>query len=71
MTTREELLQFDVTSRTILERRIERLVRVLDAARELVAADAAAQAATPTEEVTADERYEQAWERLRATLAAL
>ena len=39
MTTRAELLQFEGTGRNILERRITLLVRVLDAATELVAAD--------------------------------
>lgn len=66
--TRDELLQFDGTGRNVLERRIELLVRALDAALELVAADDAAQA---SEEDGADQRYEQAWERLRATLATV
>lgn len=61
---RTELLQFDGISRSVLEARIAALVGVLDAAAELVAADDAAQAA----EAGADDRYERAWERLRATL---
>lgn len=65
-TTREELLQIDGTSRIILEHRVRALVRVLDAATELVAADEAA-----NEGAEAEDRYEQAWERLRAELKSI
>jgi len=62
---RAELVKFDGVSRNILEDRILALVRVLDAAEELVAADDAAQV---SDDPDADERYERAWEQLRATL---
>jgi len=68
MTRREELLQCDGVGRVALERRVVALVRVLDAAEELVAADDAAQAATSD---VADERYEQAWEQLRSVLKSV
>jgi hypothetical protein len=71
MTLREELLQLDGVGRIVLERRIVALVRVLDAATELIAADDAAQQATSIEEDGADERYEQAWEQLRSVLKSV
>lgn len=72
---RADLLKFEGTGRNVLEARIVALVRVLDAASELVSADDAAQAAIaldePAGDVDADARYELAWERLRAALASL
>ena len=65
-TKREELLEIDGTSRIILERRVRDLVRVFDAATELVLADEAA-----NEGAEAEDRYEQAWERLRAELKSI
>ena len=71
--TRTELLQFDGISRSVLEDRIIALVRVLDAAGELIASDDAAKQATSntTEEMDAHERSERAWERLREALKTL
>lgn len=59
------LLQVDGIGRNVLEARIARMVPVLLAANELVAADDAAQAGDGD---AADERYERAWEQLRAAL---
>jgi len=59
--TRTELLQFEGISRHILELRIIALVRVLDAASELVVAADAAQ----------DEQCKQALEQLRSALKAV
>ena len=66
MTRRDELLRFEGVSRSVLERRIVALVRVLDAAEELVAADDAATGAGPDEQP--EDRCEQAWDALRAAL---
>ena len=66
-----ELLQFDGISRSVLEDRIVALVRVLDAAGELIASDDAAQEADGPDASAEDERYEMAWERLREALKTL
>jgi len=67
---RAELLKFDGISRSVLERRIVALVRVYDAAAELVAADDACNdAKTPPEVLPIEEQYERAWEALRAALS--
>lgn len=71
MTTREDLLQFSGIGRNVLETRVVALVKVLDAAAELVAADDAAQQASGPDATTEDERYEQAWDRLREALKSL
>jgi len=69
--TRDDLLKFDGTPRSELEARIRTLVLVLDAAAVLVAADDAAGSATADDEGTADEQYERAWDKLRASITRL
>lgn len=71
MTDRKELLEFDGIGRNVLEARIVALVRVLDAARELVAADDDAQRAEGPDATAEDERYEAAWDKLRAVLESV
>ena len=74
---REELLEIDGTSRIILERRVRDLVRVFDAATELVASDDACldalheDALTEEEQFSIEDRYEKAWEKLRAELKSI
>lgn len=68
-TSRKELLQFDGVGRNILERRIVALVKVLDAAAELlVAADDRTNGPASKEKY---ERYGLAWEELRSALKAV
>lgn len=71
MTDRREFLQFDGTGRNVLEQRIALLVRVLDAATELVEADDAAQSASGPDATAEDERYERAWDQLRSVLKSV
>lgn len=67
-TDRKELLQFEGISRSVLEDRIITLVRVLDAANELVASN---DAASSTDDVMTGERFDQAWNQLRSVLKAV
>jgi len=62
------LLEVEGVGRNVLEARIARLVPVLAASVELVAADDAAQAADADASGAAEERCESAWAQLRAAL---
>ena len=63
---RKRLLQFDGTPRSVLEARVTRLVAVLDAAEELVAAEEAT-ASIPNDAETL-ERHERSWNGLLAAV---
>jgi hypothetical protein len=71
VTSREELLAFEGVSRSVLQQRITRLVYLLDAARELVEADDMATRTGSAGAYSAEERYEDAWDRLRSALKAV
>ena len=67
----DDMLKTDGVSRTELEARIARLLPVVRTADALVKADYAVTNATAEGEGVAQERYERAWDDLRAALKRL